>query len=179
MRAGRRIHVMLAVAALGCSVGAAALAARSAEPDRVPDGRAQVGPAARPSDGPAPTSPPRGTEPPNPQAGAELRAQARSVGRRFLRAFLRFQAGRLNAATRRELRETSTSALAASLLARPPRLDRSRSWRGRLARVRVVGPYLKRLKVVARVVYPEIGPSLLEAGVRRRGRSVRVARFYP
>src|SRR4051812_21753190 len=112
---------MLAAAAIGCFIAAAALAAHSAQPRQAPDGRARVA-----------TSPPSDTGPPNPPSSADLRAKASSVARRFLQAFLRFQAGRLDAATRQALRDTATPALAGTLLARPPRLDQSHPRRGRL-----------------------------------------------
>jgi hypothetical protein len=152
--------------------------------ERNPEPTGGTSPASLPAPPPAPLTqrpvePPRGTEPPDPSAARRQRARARGVARRFLRAFLRYQSGQLDPATRRAVRRAATGPLARRLLRRPPRPTSSQPPAGRLGRVAVVGPFAGQLKAVARIAYPAVGESLLELALEERDRRLLVTRLYP
>jgi hypothetical protein len=127
----------------------------------------------------SPSVPSRGTEPRDPPASADARLRAQPVARRFLRGFIRYQAGRLNADTRQALRTTSTPRLARALLLRPPRLPGRALGLARVRALDVIGPFGGRLKAIARLSYPALGEGLLELVIADRGARLRVTRLYP
>jgi hypothetical protein len=71
------------------------------------------------------------------ERGAALLAKLRSQARRFLRAFLRYEAGESDRRLRRALRAGSSLTFAAELLATPPRLPSRRLATARLGRISV------------------------------------------
>jgi hypothetical protein len=122
---------------------------------------------------------PPGTEPPDPGSNVRMRLEGQRVARNFLRAFLRYQAGSVDAATRRALRGTCTRRLARSLLRSPPRLLGVRPRVARLGGPNVIGPFAGELKAVVRLSYRGLGKSSLELAIAEHGGRLLVTRLYP
>jgi hypothetical protein len=193
-RRGRR---GIALAAVGLLVIATATASRAPAPPppAVPDGvrapspafpkpgprveagapRLDLGSTARAGDDirPAPT-----VDGPLPAAADRSAAQRRAhrLTRAFLHAFLCYETGRLASADARALRTTATPALAAALLARPPRVPHGRRAPriASLERLSVYGPSSGRLKVIATLARVR-SRHHLELRLRRLGGGWRIA----
>jgi hypothetical protein len=124
-------------------------------------------------------APPRATEPPNPRSGRRDARVAEIQARRFLMAFIRYQRGRVDAATRRTLIATASPRLVRQLRDRPPR-DADRAQPARLARIAIYGPWRGRVKATAVLAYHGASdPSLLEFALQRGRGEWRVVELYP
>lgn len=107
------------------------------------------------------------------------RVAVKRVARRFIAAFARYQARRLDASTTRTLRLLATPELATYLIAQPPRVNPVERARPRVARLDVTAPAHGRVKAAALLAYSNQRSSLFELGLERSGTRWRVAELYP
>jgi hypothetical protein len=116
--------------------------------------------------------------PEDPGAGSARREAARRA-RRFIAAFISYQAERLDESTERRLRVLATPQLASYLLEQPPRGRRTAHPRVSVERLELAGPYRGRIKAAALLAYRGGRRSLLELALERTGTRWRVTDLYP
>lgn len=117
---------------------------------------------------------------PAPVAGGTLeRARAHAQARRFLRAFVGYQAGASAERSRRAFTGTATRELSGELLDTPPRGGDRRSARARPGRLRLYGPWGNRAKASVVLRYRRQVPSLFEFVLTKRRGVWRASSLYP
>lgn len=177
MTGGNRTRLLiLAAAALVAAIASAVIREPEVRPASTP-AAVKTEPAGATVAPPLPG--PLRSEPPGLTAAARERRRARSFSRRFLRAFLAYQRGKVTGGVRSSLRENSTPALAHALLATPPRVPDRGSPRATLDWLSIFGPHQRKLKASALLSYEGAGKSLLELSLVQTPGGLRVAEVRP
>lgn len=181
-RRERQRSFVVAVFALVAAVAAVSALDGSDDESRAPRTEPIAAPAPHIGPRPAATNPRATDDGPSVPLDATARRErvtVKRIARRFIAAFARYQARRLDEYTTRTLRVLATPELATYLIAQPPRVKAVGPARPRVARLDVTAPARGRVKAAALLAYGNERTSLFELGLERSGTRWRVAELYP